>query len=117
MIILIILLVKSTAFCQVTETKQVKVSVLKDIAKDLEKCKLVTKAYETTSFNFDSILTMNVKLFEDLEKQQEERIELENSLRELNKEYNLMMKQKKTSWVVPGLSGVVIGAIVMGLIL
>ena len=117
MIIAFILSVKLTAFCQVTETKEVKLTVLEAIAKDLEKCKLTEKTYQTTSFNFDALLKINIKIFNDLERQQAESKKLQDELKNINEQYNTLLKKKKKGWFIPALSGVVVGAITMGLVL
>lgn len=83
------------------------------MAKDLEKCRLIEKTYQTTSFNFDAILEINVKLFQDLETQQAERLQLEKKLETLNKAYNKALKSKKQNWLLPGTVGLVLGVGVM----
>ena len=113
MIILFILSAKLTVYSQVEETRKVKISVLTEIFKDLEKCKLTEETYQMTSFNFDNVLKINVRLFDDLEKKQAEKKELELSLKDLNKEYNKVLKKKKTSWIVPGVGGTIIGIAAM----
>ena len=116
MTIAIILSLKSIAYSQVTETKEVKVSVLKAIGKDLEKCKLTQKAFDLKSANFDSLVNININLFKDLEIQQQERLELQNKLNDLNKEYTKAVKNQKQGWLIPALIGVSSG-IIIGVVL
>lgn len=113
MTIAIILSLSLTAYSQDTETREVKVSVLKAMGKDLEKCHLLQNAYDLKSNNLDSILKINIKLFTDLESYQNEQMQLRKELEVLNEKYLNVKKDKKAGWLVPGLVGV-IGGLVLG---
>ena len=112
LIIAIILTTSWTAYSQATETKVVKVSVLKAMGKDLEKCKLTKKAFDLKTAINDSLILQNIQYFKDLEEQRLEQEKLDKRIDELNKENLKLVKQKKSGWIVPvlvGLGGVVIG--------
>lgn len=94
-------------------TIPVKVTTLKEIKKDLDKCRLLKTAFDLKTANFDSITNINITLFNDLEKAQQERLRLQQSLQDLHTELNNVEKKKKQIWIVPGLLGVV-GGIVLG---
>lgn len=111
MTIATILFLGWTASSQVT-TKEVKISTLVAMGKDLEKCKLLQNAFDAKSANFDSLVKVNIKLFNDLERQQKERIEINNLLRELNEDYTKAVKQKKSGWIIPGMGGIIVGMVI-----
>lgn len=110
LITLIILIQSLIAFSQVTETKEVKISVLKSMGKDLEKFKSLKEAYQLKSSNMDSLIDINIKLFNDLDLQQKERIKIQSQLNELNKDY-LKAVKKKGGWLVPTLIGIIAGTV------
>lgn len=116
MIIPIILTLNWTAYSQDTRTKVVKVSTLKNIGKELEKCKLTEIALNETRANFDSLVKMNINMFRDLEEQQKERKFIQSQLRQLNADYNKAVRQKKTSWITTGLGGVIVGMGLMAIV-
>lgn len=110
--ILIILIASSTVYCQNTETKQVKVSVLKAMGKNLEKCKLQKSVLDLKSKLLDSVTAMNIHHFNQLEAYQNERKTLQLQLESLNLEKQKYLKQKKRSWIVPAMC--LIGGIAIG---
>lgn len=113
MTIAAILMLSLTAYSQDTATREVKVSVLKAMGKDLEKCVLLQNAYDLKSANLDSILKININLFTDLETEQNNQIQLRKELETINEKLAKAQKQKKSGWLVPGLVGV-IGGLVLG---
>lgn len=82
------------------------------MGKDLEKCKLLKTAFDLKTANLDSLVAINIKLFNDLEEQQEMRLQLQKKLSQLNQEKEKYFKRKKRSWVVPAMC--LIGGVVIG---
>lgn len=83
------------------------------MAKDLEKCQLTQKAFDLKSASFDSLTNIHIDLFSDLKTLHQERKILDEKLKNANAQLVKATKQKRTGWLVPGLTGV-IGGLILG---
>lgn len=102
-----------TSFSQDTpRTKAVKISVLKAIKKDLDKCDSLKVAYDSKTLLFDNMVKRNLSLFDEIQKQQSKRELLQKQLDQSVK----ALRKKKNNWLLPTAIGIV-GGIVTGVII
>lgn len=97
------------SFCQ--DTRTVKTETLRKIKRDLDKCDSLKVAYDLKSATLDTLVLSSLKMFEDINKEREERFELQRTLDQKTKDYTGLLKKSKRRWIVPVLIGIAGGTI------
>lgn len=103
-----------SSFSQDTiKTIKVKVSTLKEIKKEMDKCDSLRVAYNKQVLNINNLIETNLSYFRTLQQKQARQIELQNQLYESVK---ALRKKKKGNWIVPtliGLAGGLTGGVLL----
>ncbi len=82
------------------------------MGKDLEKCEKVIKPeLAIKSKKLDSVIIANLEIFSELKILRTENKSYDTRLKELNNDLLKATKHKKSSWVIPGLGGVIVGLV------
>lgn len=98
-----------TAGSQVTTTKEVKVSTLVKIKKDLDKCKLVRVAYDSLQIANADLIKYNLDYLQRLKSEEVKREKLQQQLDDSVK----ALRKKKKNWILPTSFGV-FGGVILG---
>ena len=103
------LMMSLTAFSQ--NTKEVKISTLKNIYKEIRKCDTLRVAYDKKSQNLNHLINTNLTIFTALDAERNKRLAYEKQLKKAN---DLIIKQskKRNNTFLFGVSGVVVGLVV-----
>lgn len=101
-----------TSFCQDTTTKEVKVSTLKKIKRDLDKCDSLRVAYNLQLNSFNDLINSNLEYFKKLQEEELKRKQLQEQLDDSVK----ALRRKKNNWLLPTSLGIV-GGVVLGVVI
>ena len=97
-----------TSFSQnTTTTKRVKVSTLKKIKKDLDKCDSTRVAYKLQVRTLDILVESNLRFFEQIQQHQIQQEQLQKQIDDSVK----ALRKKKNNWILPTSIGVVAGLV------
>ncbi len=101
-----------TISSQTTTTKVVKVSVLKNMKRKIDKCDSLAVAHINLKKEFDFIVETNIEYFKRVSEEEAKRIQLQKQYDESVE----ALKKKKSNWALPTSLGVV-GGLVVGMLL
>lgn len=96
-------------------TRIVKVSTLKAMGKDLEKCDSLKVAYESKSVQLDNLITANLSMFKELENERNKRLQREKELARTN-ELIIKQSKKQNNNLIFGIGGISLG-IILGVLI
>lgn len=116
MIILISLIWSWSSYSQDSENKKlVKVSTLKNIAKEIEKCDSLRVRYFEKSQLLDSLVKTNLSIFKELDNEREQRIKIENQLQKNQRDQ--IKQAKKNKKTIVWIAGSAIAGLIAGVII
>lgn len=110
MIIVIFQIVTLRIFCQDITIKR---ATMVEIIKESRKCDSLKVAYFNQSKEFDNLIESNNKMFEQYEKANQEKIQLQETLNIKEKQFKKIFQSPNNGWFVPTIVGITIG-IVLG---
>ena len=97
-----------TSFCQDTITRPVKISTLKKIKKDLDKCDSLRVAYDNQVSAFNILIKSNTEFLQQIQEDQKKRDILQKQLDDSVK----ALRKKKNNWLLP--TGIGLGVGIVG---
>lgn len=100
-------------FCQDSENRLVKITTLKKIKKEIDKCDLLKISYDEKTKSFNHLLSLNKNTLMQLSQEEKKSREYQLKINKINKELS-KKKSKKLHWFIGGVVG---GIIISSLIL